>query len=66
VREAQQHIAEAYHWVVDLVLERFFDRVNHDRLFAAVAERVAEKRIIKLIQRFSGSRCDGGWIGEPR
>lgn len=52
VHEAQQHIAEGYRWVVDLDLEKFFDRVNHDRLMAAVAERVADKRMLKLIRAF--------------
>jgi len=52
VREAQQYIAEGHSWVVDLDLEKFFDRVNHDRLLAAVAERVADKRMLKLIRAF--------------
>ena len=52
VRKAQQYIAEGHHWVVDLDLEKFFDRVNHDRLLAAVAERVADKRMLKLIRAF--------------
>jgi RNA-directed DNA polymerase len=52
VHEAQQHIAEGYRWVVDLDLEKFFDRVNHDRLMAAVAKRVADKRMLKLIRAF--------------
>lgn len=52
VREAQQYIAEEHSWVVDLDLEKFFDRVNHDRLLAAVAERVADKRMLKLIRAF--------------
>jgi RNA-directed DNA polymerase len=52
VHEAQQHMAEGYRWVVDLDLEKFFDRVNHDRLLAAVAERVADKRMLKLIRAF--------------
>jgi len=52
VHEAQQYIAEGYRWVVDLDLEKFFDRVNHDRLLAAVAERVADKRMFKLIRAF--------------
>jgi RNA-directed DNA polymerase len=50
VHEAQQYIAEGHRWVVDLDLEKFFDRVNHDRLLAAVAERVADKRMLKLIR----------------
>src|SRR5438874_7022469 len=52
VHKAQQYIAEGYRWVVDLDLEKFFDRVNHDRLLAAVAERVADKRMLKLIRAF--------------
>src|SRR6202162_247977 len=52
VHEAQQYIAEGHRWVVDLDLEKFFDRVNHDRLMAAVAKRVADKRMLKLIRAF--------------
>jgi RNA-directed DNA polymerase len=52
VHEAQQYSAEGYRWVVDLDLEKFFDRVNHDRLMAAVAARVADKRMLKLIRAF--------------
>jgi RNA-directed DNA polymerase len=52
VHEAQQYIAGGYRWVVDLDLEKFFDRVNHDRLLAAVAKRVADKRMLKLIRAF--------------
>jgi hypothetical protein len=61
VHEAQQYIAEGYRWVADLDLEKFFDRVNHDRLLAAVAERVADKRMLKLIRAFleAGGMEDG-------
>src|ERR1700740_765056 len=52
VNKAQQYIAEGYRWVVDLDLEKFFDRVNHDRLLAAMAERVADKRMLKLTRAF--------------
>ena len=52
VHQAQLHVAEGYRWVADLDLEKFFDRVNHDRLMAAVAERVADKRMLKLIRAF--------------
>jgi RNA-directed DNA polymerase len=37
---------------VDLDLEKFFDRVNHDRLLAKIAERVSDKRLLKLIRAF--------------
>jgi len=52
VHQAQQYIAEGHRWVVDLDLEKFFDRVNHDRLMAAVAKRVADPRMRKLIGAF--------------
>jgi RNA-directed DNA polymerase len=52
VEAAQQYIAAGYRWVVDLDLEKFFDRVNHDRLMAKIAERVSDKRLLKLIRSF--------------
>src|SRR6202008_2913311 len=52
VHEAQQYIAEGHRWVVDLDLEKFFDRVNHDRLLAAVAKRVADKRMLQRTRAF--------------
>ena len=52
VEQAQQYIAEGCRWVVDLDLEKFFDRVNHDKLMARIAERVSDKRILKLIRAF--------------
>jgi RNA-directed DNA polymerase len=52
VAKAQKYIAEGRRWVVDLDLEKFFDRVNHDKLMAAVARRVADKRMLKLIRAF--------------
>ena len=52
VAKAQQYIAEGHRWVVDLDLEKFFDRVNHDKLMAAIARRVGDKRMLKLIRAF--------------
>ncbi len=52
VEQAQKYIAEGYRWVVDLDLEKFFDRVNHDKLMAKIAERVGDKRLLKLIRTF--------------
>jgi RNA-directed DNA polymerase len=52
VEQAQQYIAEGCRWVVDLDLEKFFDRVNHDKLMARIAERVSDKRLRKLIRAF--------------
>jgi RNA-directed DNA polymerase len=52
VAQAQRYIAEGYGVVVDLDLEKFFDRVNHDMLVARVAVRVSDKRVLKLIRAF--------------
>jgi RNA-directed DNA polymerase len=41
-----------YRWVVDLELEKFFDRVNHNRLMAKIAEQVGGKRLLKRIRTF--------------
>lgn len=52
VAQAQRYIAAGYGWVVDLDLEKFFDRVNHDRLMAQIAKRVDDKRLLKLTRAF--------------
>src|SRR5579859_7979269 len=52
VAQAQQYIAAGYGWVIDLDLEKFFDRVNHDKLMAQIAKRVEDKRLLKLIRAF--------------
>ena len=52
VAQAQKHIAEGYSWVIDLDLEKFFDRVNHDKLMSQVANRVEDKQLLKLIWAF--------------
>src|SRR5260370_6606748 len=50
--KAQAHVIEGYRFVVDIELAKFFDRVNHDRLMAAVAARVADRRLLRLIRSF--------------
>lgn len=49
---AQQHLADGYGWIVDIDLEKFFDRVNHDMLMGRVAKRVRDRRVLKLIRMF--------------
>lgn len=72
-RSAQQavsamkaHVAAGHRWVVDLDLEAFFDRVNHDLLMARVARRVRDKRVLRLIRRYleAGMFQDG--LAAPR
>jgi RNA-directed DNA polymerase len=64
VEAAQQYIAAGYRWVVDLDLEKFFDRVNHDKLMARIAERVSDKRLLKLIRSFlTAGVMENGLVG---
>jgi RNA-directed DNA polymerase len=61
VERAQAYIASGHGYVVDIDLEKFFDRVNHDILMGLVAKRVTDKRILKLIRGFltAGVLIDG-------
>jgi len=65
VEQAQEYIAEGYRFVVDLDLEKFFDRVNHDRLLAKRAERVSDKRLLKLIRAFLQAGVREGGLVSP-
>src|SRR5205823_151551 len=65
VEKAQQYIAAGYRWVVDLDLEKFFDRVNHDKLMAKIAERVRDKRLLKLIRAFLRAGVMEGGLVSP-
>lgn len=51
IAEASQHLEDGYEWVVDLDLEAFFDRVNHQRLMSRLAQSVHDKRLLELIGR---------------
>lgn len=61
VQKSQEYIREGYDWVVDIDLEKFFDRVNHDMLMARVARVVKDKRVLKLIRAYleSGVMVNG-------
>jgi RNA-directed DNA polymerase len=61
VARAQGYICDSYSWVVDIDLEKFFDRVNHDILMSRVALRVSDKRALRVIRAFltSGVLSDG-------
>src|SRR5438132_13188615 len=52
VAQAQQYIAEGYGWCVDFDVEKFLDRVNHDKLMGQIAKRIEDKRLLKLIRAF--------------
>jgi RNA-directed DNA polymerase len=61
VQSAQKYVRAGQRWVVDLDLEKFFDRVNHDILMSRVARDVKDKRVLKLIRRYleAGVMHDG-------
>jgi RNA-directed DNA polymerase len=64
VSAAQRHIAEGHEFVVDIDLEKFFDRVNHDMLMARVAKRVGDKRLLKIVRGFlNAGVMDDGLVG---
>jgi RNA-directed DNA polymerase len=67
ILRAQTFLEEGYAWVVDMDLEKFFDRVNHDVLMSRVARRVEDKRLLKLIRAFlnSGVMIDGLTAATP-
>jgi len=52
LKAAREHVASGKGWVVDLDLEKFFDRVNHDVLMNRLARRIGDKRVLKLIRRY--------------
>jgi RNA-directed DNA polymerase len=61
VREAQRYIQDGRRWVVDVDLEKFFDRVNHDVLMGKLHNRVGDRRVLRIIQRYleAGLMADG-------
>src|SRR5690348_12279269 len=66
VRAAQGHIQSGKRWVVDVDLEKFFDRVNHAVLMARVARKVKDQRLLKLIRRYLESGIMQQGLVEPR
>jgi RNA-directed DNA polymerase len=66
VKAAQHHVQSGKRWVVDMDLEKFFDRVNHDVLMARVARKVTDKRLLGLIRRYLQSGALVGGLMEAR
>jgi RNA-directed DNA polymerase len=52
IGRAQKYLKEGYTWVVDLDVEKFFDRVNHDKLISEVAKKIRDRRILRIIRRY--------------
>lgn len=66
VERAREHVRAGQRWVVDLDLEKFFDRVNHDVLMSRLARRIEDKRILLLIRRFLQAGMMEGGVVSPR
>jgi group II intron reverse transcriptase/maturase len=73
ITEARQHVRRGCEWVVDIDLEKFFDRVNHQRLLARLAQRVSDRRLLVLIGRMLKAKVAlpdgvviGVWEGVPQ
>ena len=66
VCEAQKYVQEGYRWVVDVDLEKFFDRVNHDVLMGKLAKRIGDRRVLTIIRRYleAGVMAQGGVVIE--
>jgi group II intron reverse transcriptase/maturase len=65
IKQAEQYINEGYNVVVDLDLEKFFDRVNHDKLMYLLAKRISDKRVLKLIRAYLESGVMLGGLASP-
>ena len=61
-----RHVEAGFRWVVDMDVEKFFDRVNHDVLMARVARKVKDKRLLKLIRAFLRAGIMAEGVVEPR
>ena len=66
VLQAQRYVQEGRRWVVDIDLEKFFDRVNHDILMSRVARQVKDVRVLKLIRRYLEAGLMRGGVVEAR
>ncbi len=65
VKQARSYYEQGYRFIVDLDLEKFFDRVHHDRLMSRIGQRVRDKRVLRLIGRFLRSGVMIGGLCEP-
>lgn len=65
VLQARDYAADGRRWVVDMDLEKFFDRVNHDTLMARLARKIKDKRVLKLIRRYlTAGMMTGGFVSQ--
>ena len=62
LKSAREHVASGKRWVVDLDLEKFFDRVNHDVLMSRLVRRIGDKRLLRLIRRYLAAGAMSGGV----
>ena len=66
VKQAQTNLNEGYEWVIELDLEKFFDRVNHDKLMGLLVKKITDKRTLKLIRSYLNSGIMEDGVVSPR
>src|SRR3990172_370954 len=72
IKQAAKYISEGKEWVVDIDLEKFFDKINHDRLMQRLSKRIGDKRLLRLIKAFlkagmmEGGLCEQRIAGTPQ
>lgn len=66
VKQAREYVSGGYRWVVDMDLEKFFDRVNHDILMSRIGKRVKDKRLLGIIRRYLQAGLLQGGLMSPR
>ena len=65
VLQARQNLNEGYEWIVELDLEKFFDKVHHDRLMSTLAKKITDKRTLRLIRSYLTSGIMEGGVAKP-
>lgn len=66
IQAARRHVAEGRRWVIDMDLEKFFDRVNHDVMMSRLARKIEDKRVLRLIRRYLQAGLMEGGVTSPR
>ncbi len=66
VEQARKYLEEGKNWIVEMDLDKFFDRVNHDKLMGLLAKRIRDKRTLKLIRSYLNSGIMEGGVVSPR
>lgn len=66
VEMARSHVAAGHRWCVELDLEKFFDRVNHDILMACLQRRIEDRRVLRLVRRYLEAGAMSGGVVSPR